>query len=62
MTLCKISESGIEQLSIVESDDLYGNEEPNEAAQAYDQKIRDRIAEAQKYTARNIDNITPPKK
>lgn len=36
MTLCKISESGIEQLSIVESDDLYGAEEVNEAARAYD--------------------------
>ena len=49
MTLCKISESCLEQLSIVESDELYGSESPNEKQREYDERIERRIREGNAY-------------
>ena len=49
MTLCKISESCLEQLSIVESDELYGRESPNEKQREYDERIERRIREGNAY-------------
>lgn len=38
-TLYKISESGLEELSIVESEDFYGSETDNEAVRRYNEVI-----------------------
>ena len=43
ITLCKISESCLEELSIVESEDLYGSEAPNQQQREYDERIERRI-------------------
>lgn len=39
ITLCKISESCLEELSIVESEDLYASESPGPRQKEYDEKI-----------------------
>lgn len=43
ITLCKISESCLEELSIVESEDLYGSEAPNQKQKEYEERIERRI-------------------
>ena len=46
-TLYKISESGLEELSIVESEDLYNSEfDNNDARHNYDQKIQQQMQAA----------------
>jgi len=62
MTLCKISESCLEQLSIVESDELYGSESPNENQREYNERIERRIREGNAYKdeiKRAGTNLTP---
>lgn len=49
-TLYKISESGLEELSIVESEDLYNSEQDNnEARRNYNERIEQKIQEAKLY-------------
>lgn len=49
ITLCKISESCLEELSIVESQDLYGSEAPDQRQREYDDRIQRRIQEGRQY-------------
>lgn len=53
MTLCKISEGGLEQLSIAESGDLYGSEAPNEATKRYTERLERRVEEGRLFKLRN---------
>lgn len=48
INLYKISESGLEELSIVESEDLYGSED-NLQQTRYDAILQDRMDEAKLY-------------
>ena len=49
-TLFKISESGLEELSIVESEDLYNSENDNdEARRRYDEALQRKMREAAKF-------------
>ena len=47
--LCKISESCLEELSIVESQDLYGSEAPDPRQREYDDRIQRRIQEGKQF-------------
>jgi hypothetical protein len=41
--LCKISESGLGELSIVQSDALYESEQQNDNVKEYEQRIKDKM-------------------